>query len=96
MKLFKVVFCAGVIIAQFGAVQAAPSSIKSDRCSNFYDNRYKPAKRPKAFALSADGTRCGAAWGKNSQNIAKKEALGYCVPAAKKHGSGKCRIIDTK
>lgn len=96
MKTFKIALCAVVIMAQFGAVHAAPSSIKSDRCKNFYDNRYKPAKRPKAFALSADGTRCGAAWGQNSQNIAKKEALGYCTPDAKKHGSGKCRVIETK
>jgi hypothetical protein len=92
---------AGLVCAVFAATalapaEAAPASIKRQQCRDFYDGRYAKERAPKAFALSADGMRCGAAWGHLSKDISRKQALGYCSAQAKKHNAGKCKVIDTR
>ncbi|WP_417771894.1 hypothetical protein [Stappia sp.] len=94
VKIIGILICSLLALASFDAAQAAPASIKRQQCQNFFDGQYKGARRPKAFALSADGMRCGAAWGHLSKQVSQKEALRYCTSEAKKHGGGKCKVID--
>lgn len=78
------------------ASQAAPNSIKTDRCKKIYDSTYLTKNSPKAFALSANGELCGWAAGYMSKDIAKKEALRNCDKRAKRAGIGKCKVISVK
>ena len=101
MKAFDLLLCGALAVSaltplSIAPAEAAPASAKRDECRNFFDGRYARERSPKSFAVSADGQRCGAAWGQLSKDISRKQALGYCAAQVKKHGGGKCKVIGTK
>lgn len=76
-------------VAQVAAAPAAfsPSQLEG-QCAEIYRD-WTTQNSPKAFALSGEGTDCGASWNHMTAEEARADALGQC----RETGASDCTIV---